>query len=264
MQLGVIGLGHVGAALAADLEALGHAVVSYDIRTDDPYPSAALAECRYTFICVNTPMGEDGSADVTAVRASVAELPSTTTPVLRSTVPPGTSSALQREHGRPVLHWPEYVGETTFGSQTWEPLRAGSTFLIVGGDHDEAARFADAMIGMYGPQVRVHLVTSEESELIKYMENCYLALKVSFVNDFYRLCRQMGADWHAVREGWLLDPRVERDHTAVFPSNPGYSGKCLPKDVSALRQFAASQGITLPTVEGTMRANELAQEATNE
>lgn len=74
------------------------------------------------------------------------------------------------------------------------------------------------------------------------MENAFLATKVTFVNEFYEVCRAFGADWHTVREGWLLDPRIGRSHSAVFPDARGVSGKCLVKDVNAIVKAAAGQG----------------------
>jgi UDPglucose 6-dehydrogenase len=77
---------------------------------------------------------------------------------------------------------------------------------------------------------------------VKYMENSFLATKVAFVNEFYEICRSFGADWHAVREGWLLDPRIGRSHSAVFTANRGFDGKCLPKDVNAIVRAASEVG----------------------
>lgn len=74
------------------------------------------------------------------------------------------------------------------------------------------------------------------------MENSFLAMKVTFVNEFYEICAALDADWNAVREGWLLDPRVESSHTAVFAANRGYAGKCLPKDVNAIVRAATAAG----------------------
>jgi UDPglucose 6-dehydrogenase len=71
-----------------------------------------------------------------------------------------------------------------------------------------------------GPTKTYFQCSAIEAEIIKYMENSYLATKVSFVNEFRRICETFGADWHAVREGWLLDPRVEPTHTAAFASAP--------------------------------------------
>jgi UDP-glucose 6-dehydrogenase len=54
--------------------------------------------------------------------------------------------------------------------------------------------------------------------------------------------RGVDADWHTVREGWLLDPRVSPAHTAAFATAPGFGGKCLPKDLAAIIRAATSAG----------------------
>ena len=91
---------------------------------------------------------------------------------------------------------------------------------------------------------------------MKYMENSYLALKVTFVNEFYEICRTFGADWHAVREGWLLDPRVERSHTAVFINQRGFGGRCLPKDVNAIAAAAVAAGYTPGLLQEVLASND--------
>ncbi len=90
--------------------------------------------------------------------------------------------------------------------------------------------------------VRYFQCSAREAEIIKYMENAHLAAKVSFVNEFRRICEAFGADWHTVREGWLLDPRVEPAHTAAFASAPGFGRKCLPKDLNAIIRAASDAG----------------------
>jgi UDPglucose 6-dehydrogenase len=88
------------------------------------------------------------------------------------------------------------------------------------------------------------------------MENAYLAAKVSFVNEFRRICETFGADWHTVREGWLLDPRVEPAHTAAFARAPGFGGKCLPKDLCAIIHAATSTGYDPALLREVLRSNE--------
>jgi len=112
-----------------------------------------------------------------------------------------------------------------------------------------------------GPETRIFRTGHLEAELIKYMENSYFALKVTFVNEFRRVSEALGADWHDVREGWLLDPRVERDHTAAFQFSPGYSGKCLPKDVSAIIAAVRSAGFEMPLMEAVHLINTQTNEA---
>lgn len=88
------------------------------------------------------------------------------------------------------------------------------------------------------------------------MENAYLATKVTFVNEFRKICEAFGADWHTVREGWLLDPRIEPTHTAAFATAPGFAGKCLPKDLSAIIQAATRSGYDPGLLNEVLRSNE--------
>ncbi len=74
------------------------------------------------------------------------------------------------------------------------------------------------------------------------MENAFLAMKVSFCNEMYDIASVLGVDYNELRELWLLDPRIGRSHTFVFPDDRGYGGACLPKDVKALVNSAASHG----------------------
>jgi UDP-glucose 6-dehydrogenase len=69
--------------------------------------------------------------------------------------------------------------------------------------------------------------------MIKYMENCYLATKVVFCNSFAAACKKAGVEYDDVREGWLMDERVEPSHTIVYEDHPYYDSHCLNKDIPA-------------------------------
>jgi nucleotide sugar dehydrogenase len=204
------------------------------------YPESELTDCDFAVVAVGTPAREDGSCDTSQVQDAVSQLP-TTRVLLRSTVPPGTTAQLARETGKQICFMPEYVGETYF-SQLWSGADAHIPFLIFGGEPSIREYFVDQLLPIVGPDKFLFQCSSSEAELIKYMENAYFATKVAFVNEFYEISRLLKLDWHAVREGWLLDPRVERDHSAVFPSARGFSGRCLPKDLSAIVQIARDAG----------------------
>jgi UDPglucose 6-dehydrogenase len=78
------------------------------------------------------------------------------------------------------------------------------------------------------------------AELVKYMENCWLATQVMFGYEFSRIAQLVGADYSQVRELWALDPRVSKWHTLVM-EKPGFGGKCLPKDLAGI--IAASEAL---------------------
>ena len=87
------------------------------------------------------------------------------------------------------------------------------------------------------------------------MENIYFATKVTFANEMRKVCEAFGADYWMVREGWALDPRVDPMHTAVFPQNPGFGGKCLPKDLNALISAAREVGYEAEFFQEVWRSN---------
>lgn len=230
-------------------------VVTYDFAIDEAYPFAEFSHCDFLVVCVNTPSTPTGSADLTQVNAAFAQMPPHVPVVLRSTVPPGTTAELARRYEREVLFWPEYMGESSFAVQTMDQLRL-RPFQIVGASKSTtSAAWLDLIAETYGPLVRLAQVTSTEAEVVKYMENCYFAVKVTFVNQFRQLCDTLGIDWHSVREGWLLDPRIERDHSDAFRKRPGYDGKCLPKDVAAIIAHATEVGVDLKLLSTVQEIN---------
>ncbi len=78
-------------------------------------------------------------------------------------------------------------------------------------------------------KLEYHSTTSQAAELCKYMENCFLATKVGFVNQFYDIAQVIGVDFDELRRLWLLDSRIKPSHTRMEPTR-GFGGKCLPKD----------------------------------
>ena len=213
-----------------------------------------MAACDFAVVCVGTPSREDGSAHLDDVRSAIEQLPVERV-MLRSTVPPGTTDALTAQTGKTICFSPEYVGETSFSRLRWEAWAQDELFWILGGPPATTRWFAARIAEIHGPEPRLHQTSATEAEIVKYMENSFFAVKVTFVNEFYELCERTGADWFTVREAWLADPRVERDHTAVLPRSRGYAGRCLPKDVDALLAAAGDLDLPMPLLTATREAN---------
>jgi UDPglucose 6-dehydrogenase len=253
MKIGVIGRGHVGTNVISQFGA-SNEIVSFDIALDASYPGQELAECAFVMICVDTPANHDGSVDISKVESAVEQLTCDNI-AIRSTVPPGTTSRLAAKRNGNICFWPEYVGETAFVGSSWDRFSSTEPFAIVGGEPDARRVLIDLIMPVLGPDVRIFQCRAEEAELVKYMENSYLASKVIFVNEFRELSESLGLDWNTVREGWLLDSRIDRDHTAAFAGQRGFSGKCLPKDVAGILRFAESKGIDLTMLAAVQQSN---------
>jgi|HubBroStandDraft_1064217.scaffolds.fasta_scaffold169139_2 UDPglucose 6-dehydrogenase len=254
MRIGIIGMGHVGQSMSELFE--HHAqIVTFDAKEDRGYPESELTTCDAVVICVDTPMGDDGECDIRKVREAVQRLPVDRV-LIKSTIAPGTTDILIKTTGKQICFSPEYVGESSYYQPFWADDVRAVPFVILGGEPAARRWFLDLLLPVLGPTKAYFQCSALEAEIIKYMENSYFATKVSFVNEFHHICAALGADWHTVREGWLLDPRVEPMHTAVFAHAPGFAGKCLPKDVHAIVHAAAAAGYSPALLIEVLRSNQ--------
>ncbi len=249
-RVGVVGAGVVGSAMQ---KLCGPDTVVYD-----PYKAEysgnrdALNRCDVAFVAVPTPMNDDGSCNTSIVEEVVGWVESPLI-ILRSTVTPGTTDRLRQKLGKAVVFQPEYLGETTahvFGNM------AEREFVVLGGTTEDVSRAADFYKHYYNAYVRYYFCDAVTAEVAKYMENAFYAVKVTFVNEFYDIAIAHGVDPNVLREIWLADPRISRDHTFVYPFARGFSGKCLPKDCNAIVHSSRQKGLEPKFMAATLRINE--------
>ncbi|MGH4018368.1 MAG: UDP-glucose dehydrogenase family protein [Pseudonocardiaceae bacterium] len=274
-RIAVIGTGYVGLTTGACLASLGHRVVCADVDATkvarlargevsifEPGLSELVAEglaagrlrfvvgagaavvgdgggggAEVVFLCVPTPMGAGGAADLTVVESVVAEvaglLPAGCVVVNKSTVPVGTAARTAALLGRDdvaVVSNPEFLREGSAVEDFLNPDR-----IVVGCDAQDAAERVAALYARLGaPTV---LTDAASAEMVKYAANCFLAMKLSYVNAVAELCERLGADVLDVCEGIGYDRRIGQ---AFLAPGPGWGGSCLPKDTHALLQVAAA------------------------
>jgi len=233
MRIGIVGHGVVGSAVGRFFSRHPqHEVKIYD-KFQSPHNTAelkvAVNTCDLVFVCVPTPTGADGmSCDFSAVEECVEWI---TPPIcIRSTIIPGTTDHLASKTSKAISFSPEYLGE-----QPDHPWREEGScgFLIIGGPPTLCDLVAAAYVDFPGVEFKVYRTTARAAELCKYMENCYLATKVAFANQFYDIAAAFGVDFPELRDLWLVDPRIGSSHSSVTGER-GFRGRCLPKDVSAL------------------------------
>lgn len=206
------------------------------------------------FVNTPSPMNKDGSCDTSVVEGAVKQWHKFVKLfVIRSTVVPGTIDKLQKMYPDNLfVMQPEYVGET-LGHPLTDPDR--QTFVIIGGTKEATKKAAEHWSKVLHAGARIRQTDALTAEFCKYMENCFLATKVIFVNDWARLCRKAGVDYLELREAWLDDPRIGRSHTLAYEENPGFSGKCLPKDLNSIASYARGIGEPLELVEAILEIN---------
>lgn len=234
MKIGVVGYGVVGKHMAADIKAAGHECLIYD--TLPKYRSISafreqINTCDAAFVCVSTPEGPDGAADISAIR-DVAGWLDTPVIIIRSTVPPGTTNFVQNANPfHAVAFVPEFIGEGV--NAPYNALRQ-PPFLVVGADPLVRDRVLAVLSVLYNAECEFVSTDAITAECIKYAENIYLATKVTLFNEFYDWVTGLGGDWGQFVNGLTHDYRIGRSHTHVYPDNRGWGGRCLPKDTAAL------------------------------
>jgi UDPglucose 6-dehydrogenase len=284
-QIAVIGAGYVGLTTAACFSSLGHDVVCADIDEDRvarlndgeiPIVEAGLEAlvregmeggrlrfvvgaangartAEFAYLCVPTPQGDDGSADLSYIEAAARQigpvLPSEAVVVNKSTVPVGSTRAVERVLGRvdvTVVSNPEFLREGSAVHDFLNPDR-----IVIGSDDQSAAvRVASLYIGVTAPII---VTDPASAETIKYASNAFLATKISFVNAIAAVCEAVGADVKDVVLGMGYDKRI--GHEFLRPG-PGWGGSCFPKDSRALVHIADTAGYSFDLLRGVITVND--------
>lgn len=255
-KIGIIGYGYVGKALHRFFEN-HYDVFIYDPNLKTSNSKEEINETDIVFISVPTPRSENGQCDISIVEESVKWL-KVDVIVIKSTVEIGTTNQLIEKYNKNIVFSPEYIGESTY----WSPYdfhtdMKETPFFIFGGKSDLCSKVIDIFLPVTGPCKRYIKTDSKSAEMAKYMENSFYATKITFCNEMYDICERIDVDWNEVRELWLADPRINPMHTAVFKDKRGFSGKCLPKDTSALNYIAKENGLPSLLLNSVLESNKI-------
>ncbi|WP_134686630.1 UDP-glucose dehydrogenase family protein [Brevibacillus migulae] len=288
MNLLVIGTGYVGLTTAVSFAMQGHHVTGIDVIEEkvkllqqgkspiyepglEPELQRALTketlafstsmaehvgEADVIYLCVGTPSGSDGFADLRYLEQAVETLRTFVQAserehvvVIKSTVPVGTSDRIaaifaEDKHVHVVTN-PEFLREGRALQDSLEPSR-----IVIGADRKEAIAIMDQLYAkITAPRV---YTTRTNAEMIKYASNAFLATRISFMNELARLCHTLGADIEVVAEGMGLDSRIGPE---FLGAGVGYGGSCFPKDTEALIQLARRHQSSLSLLETVRDVN---------
>ncbi|MEZ5373726.1 MAG: UDP-glucose/GDP-mannose dehydrogenase family protein [Microthrixaceae bacterium] len=284
-RVAVVGTGYVGLTTAAALAHLGHDVVGIDIdaakverlqRGELPILEAGLDELvsesvaagrlrfttdgvgsvgdrQFVFLCVPTPQGADGAADLSyiqeAARTLGPHLAGDSVVVNKSTVPVGSARVVAAELRRDdvsVVSNPEFLREGSAVADFLKPDR-----VVIGSD-DRSAAMATAEL--YADLNAPVMITDPASaETIKYASNAFLATKLSFINAVAAVCEAVGADVADVVTGMGYDTRIGRE---FLRPGPGWGGSCFPKDTQAMVRIASDAGYDFGLLKGVVEVND--------
>ena len=246
MKVGIVGSGHVGTAMQG--------IFPDALIYDEPKGIGSkenINDCDVAFVCVPTPQAPDGSCDTSIVEDVLSWLESPAI-CIRSTIPVGFTDEMCKKYNKKICFQPEYYGETV--NHPLADLKYRN-WITLGGEPEVANKVIEAYQTVYTADVYINIVSAKTAEVAKYMENCFLATKVTFCNEFYDFARAVGVDYNQLRETWLLDPRMGRSHTFVYPNNRGFSGSCLPKDTSAFVYQCDQLGVDSTLIRAAIKKN---------
>ena len=267
-KIGIIGRGFVGSAVEFGFSP--NTGCDTEVRVYDKDPSKSLNSLEDTinnsdiiFLSVPTPSNKDGSMNLDIVRQVLSDISEVSKNgngiiLLRSTVIPGTTRKLKLEFDNLNLIFnPEFLTERSakfdFINQPRFILGCGDTVM----DRYCSEQVAELFRDRFGESIPVVETNYETAELIKYMNNCYFATKVSFLNEMYQISQKSGVDWETAIDGFVRDGRVGHSHMNVpGPDGKfGFGGSCFPKDIRAIINYGESLDLNMNTLKGVWNTN---------
>ena len=290
MKVAIIGTGYVGLVTAVALANIGHNVICidknknkikqlkkgfspiYEKNLEDMMTKNkerlyftsdyqnALKDISIIFICVGTPEKEDLAVNLDYIydvcNNLLNEVHQDSIVVVKSTVPIGTNDKIEKilnensKYSFKVVSNPEFLSQ---GTAIYDSLYASR---IIIGTCDSYSQ--NVMKELYAPltkppyNVPILTVSRNAAELIKYVSNSFLALKLSYINEVANLCDKIGVNIEEVVQGVGLDNRIGKYY---LKTGIGYGGSCLPKDINALYQFSLSENSEIKTLKTCIDVN---------
>lgn len=230
----IIGYGIVGQNVYLKLKSLHPDIVD----KYKPFYNTIKLNKKYdlAFVCVNTPSTEYDLCDRTELYDAIDEykryMNDDGVIVIKSTILPGTCSyIINKFKYSNIVFSPEYYGETQHCNNF------DFNFTILGGDKSNSKKVIQILQEVYDARHKFVMTDFKTAEVAKYMENSWIATKVSFCNQFAEICKNEDINYEELRELFILDPRVNPSHTFVYDNHPYWNSKCLNKDVPAIAEF---------------------------
>ena len=262
MKIGIIGNGFVGSSVAFGFSPQTGCDADIKIYDKDSSKATHSLESTLTsdfiFVSVPTPSNPDGSINLDVVYNVFDEMNklnhrTDNVFLLRSTVTPGTTRKLQRKfRNLNIVFNPEFLTERSAKLDFINQSR-----FILGGLKKNVNKVEKLFKWRFGETMPIIKTNYETAEMIKYMNNCFFATKVSFLNEMYQISDACGVDWDVAVEGFVRDGRVGHSHMSVpGPDGKfGFGGSCFPKDIQAMINFAKSLDVSPDVLLGAWEKN---------
>lgn len=222
-----------------------------------------LAKCDIVFIALPTPFKQStGECDTSIVEKCVAQLRNLNKDnliVIKSTVPPGTTKKLHFSYGN-VWFNPEFLTEANayndFVNLEYQIIGANLDNEQLQEDHPLLQLYRDCYKQGIMQCKELNVMTSTSAEMVKYVKNCYLAVRLSYFNEIFQVCEKMDVNYDLVKHYVGLDPRIGNYYNTIDNESHRFYGKaCLPKDINAFIHLSKKLGINPNVIEGSWKTN---------
>jgi len=262
-KIGIIGRGFVGSAVEFGFSP--QTCCDAEIRAYDKNPTKSIHTLEETvnksdfiFLSVPTPSNPDGSMHLGILEDALADIQRVNKRkgnivLIRSTIIPGTTTNLAKKFTKlNIVFNPEFLTERSAKFDFINQSR-----FILGGRKRNTARVAELFRWRFGDSMPIIETNFETAEMAKYMNNCFFATKVSFMNEMRQVADKCGVDWDMAVEGFVRDGRIGHSHLSVpGPDGKwGFGGSCFPKDIQAMIHFGKSLDVDVPTLMGAWQTN---------
>lgn len=234
IKIGIIGYGFVGQAIDYAFTSAAVEKFYVDPKLGTTMEDLIKFEPQYTFVCVPTPMKDDGTVEDGLVRDAVEDLINHTNSVviIKSTITPDSVSSMEQDR---VVYNPEFLTEKNAKADL-----VMADYHIIGGDLWLCERVAD-IYRQYSMCMTndFYFMSATDASFVKYASNSFLAMKVTFFNQLHDSVTKFGSNWSLVSSALARDKRIGRSHTVVpgYDGKRGYGGACFPKDTLAFIKF---------------------------
>lgn len=222
----------------------------------------SIDDINLFFVCVGTPLIESKKVlDLSGIEKVIEEinknikLNDKITICIRSTILPGTCEKLENSLNNSlihIIHNPEFLSQ---GSAINDSVNA--TRIVIGSeDNTSSERLCEIYTNFLknnNKNIPILIMKRKESEMVKFMANSYLAMRISFINEISNLCEKLNIDVSTVIDGVKYDNRIGGHY---FKRGIGYGGSCLPKDTKAIVNFSVEKGSPLTLIETAVNINE--------
>jgi len=251
-NIGIVGYGIVGKAVDYGFRRDNENIIFYDKFKKEDFIKGLRREClplkdvveksEFIFVCLPTPFNSKG-IDLTIMDENIKEVAELTEDtdkiiIIKSTVIPGTTRKYAEKYKNCKFCFnPEFLTEANYLEDAINPDR-----IVIGADDHKIKLKINGLYRSTFPKTPIYLTDLTTAEMVKYMNNSFLATKIIFANEIYDLCEKLGIKYEEVKEMVLADPRIGKSHLDVT-SVKGFGQKCLPKDIMAFISLYDKLGI---------------------